>query len=158
MRSFIDQHRERFGVEPICTLLRVAPSAYWRYAARQRDPSLLSARARRDAFLIPHIQRVWLANFQVYGADKVWRQLQREGIQVARCTVERLMRRLGLRGVRRGKVVRTTFADTATPCPQDRVNRQFKADRPNQLWVSDFTYVSTWVGFVCNRPANPSIN
>ena len=148
MRSFIDQHRERFGVEPICTLLRVAPSAYWRHAARQRDPALLSIRARRDAFLIPHIQRVWQANFQVYGADKVWRQLQREGTRVARCTVERLMRQQGLRGVRRGKVVRTTFGDTAAPCPLDRVNRQFKADRPNQLWVSDFTYVSTWAGFV----------
>jgi len=148
VRAFIDQHRERFGVEPICKLLQVAPSAYWRHAARQRDPALLSARARRDAFLMPHIQRVWQANFQVYGADKVWRQLQREGIQVARCTVERLMRRLGLRGVRRGKVVRTTFGDTAAPCPLDRVNRQFKADRPNQLWVSDFTYVSTWAGFV----------
>ena len=148
MRSFIDQQRERFGVEPICKLLQVAPSAYWRHAARQRDPSLRSARARRDAFLMPHIQRVWQANFQVYGADKVWRQLQREGIQVARCTVERLMRQLGLRGVRRGKVVRTTFADTTAPCPLDRVNRQFKADRPNQLWVSDFTYVSTWAGFV----------
>jgi putative transposase len=94
MRSFIDQHRKRFGVEPICKMLRVAPSAYWRHAARQRNPALRSARARRDAFLIPHIQRVWQANFQVYGADKVWRQLQREGIQVARCTVERLMRQL----------------------------------------------------------------
>jgi transposase InsO family protein len=148
VRAFIDQHRERFGVEPICTQLQVAPSAYWRHVARQRDPALLSTRARRDAFLIPHIQRVWHANFQVYGADKIWRQLQREGIQVARCTVERLMRRLGLRGVRRGKVVRTTFGDAAAPCPLDRVNRQFKADRPNQLWVSDFTYVSTWAGFV----------
>lgn len=148
MRSFIDQHRERFGVEPICTQLQVAPSAYWRHAARQRDPALLSTRARRDTFLMPHIQRVWQANFQVYGADKVWRQLQREGIQVARCTVERLMRRLGLRGVRRGKVVRTTFGDAAAPCPLDRVNRQFKANRPNQLWVSDFTYLSTWAGFV----------
>lgn len=148
MRSFIDQHRERFGVEPICTLLRVAPSAYWRHAARQRNPALCSARARRDEFLIPHIQRIWHANFQVYGADKVWRQLQREGIEVARCTVERLMRRLGLRGVMRGKVVRTTVSDAKAPCPLDRVNRQFTADRPNQLWVSDFTYVSTWQGFV----------
>ena len=148
MRSFIDQHRERFGVEPICKLLRVAPSAYWRYAARQRNPSPHSARTRRDEFLIPHIQRVWLANFQVYGADKVWRQLQREGVEVARCTVERLMRRLGLHGVMRGKVVQTTFGDTNAPRPLDRVNRQFKADRPNQLWVSDFTYVSTWQGFV----------
>ena len=148
MRAFIGQHRERFGVEPICKLLRVAPSAYWRHAARQRDPSLRSARARRDEFLMPHIQRVWQAHFQVYGANKVWRQLQREGIQVARCTVERLMRRLGLRGAMRGKVVRTTFGDPAAPCPQDRVHRQFKADRPNQLWVSDFTYVATWAGFV----------
>ncbi len=148
MRSFIDQHRERFGVELICKLLRIAPSAYWRHAARQRDPSLRSARVRRDEFLVPHIQRVWQANFQVYGADKVWRQLQREGIEVARCTVERLMRRLGLRGIMRGKVVRTTFGDASAPCPLDRVNRQFKADRPNQLWVSDFTYVSTWQGFV----------
>lgn len=97
---------------------------------------------------MPHILRVWQANFQVYGADKVWRQLQREGIQVARCTVERLMRRLGLRGVMRGKVVRTTFGGPTAPCPLDRVNRQFEAERPNQLWVSDFTYVSTWQGFV----------
>ena len=148
MRSFIDQHRARFGVEPICKLLRVAPSAYWRHAARQHNPALRSARARRDEFLIPHIQRVWQANFQVYGADKLWRQLQREGITVARCTVERLMRHLGLRGVMRGKVVRTTFGDANAPCPLDRVNRQFKADRPNQLWVSDFTYVSTGQGFV----------
>ena len=99
MRSFIDQHRERFGVEPICKMLRVAPSTYWRHAARQRDPSLRSARGLRDEFLMPHIQRVWQVNFQVYGADKIWRQWLREGIQVARCTVERLMRRLGLRGV-----------------------------------------------------------
>jgi transposase InsO family protein len=148
VKSFIDQHRERFGVEPICKMLRIAPSAYWVHAARQRDPSLRSARARRDEYLMPHIRRVWQANFQVYGADKVWRQLQREGIQVARCTVERLMRHLGLRGVMRGKVVRTTFGDNTAPCPLDRVNRHFKADRPNQLWVSDFTYVSTWQGFV----------
>jgi len=100
---------------------------------------LCSARARRDAFLIPPIQRVWQVNFQVYGADKVWRPLQREGIEVARCTVERLMRRLGLRGAIRGKGVRTPLADAVAPCPLDRVNRQFKADRPNPLWVSDFT-------------------
>ncbi len=129
-------------------MLQVAPSAYWRHAARQRDPSLRSDRARSDEFLMPQIQRVWDANFQVYGAEKVWKQLQREGIVVARCSVERLMRRLDLQGVRRGKVVRTTFGDPAAPCPLDRVNRQFKADRPNQLWVSDFTYVSTWQGFV----------
>ena len=97
--------------------------------------------------LIPHIERVWKANLQVYGADKVWKQMNREGITVARCTVERLMKRLGLQGVRRGKTVRTTVPDRSTPCPLDRVNRQFNADRPNQLWVSDFTYVSTWQGW-----------
>ena len=128
--------------------MQVAPSGYWRHAARQRDPSLRSARAQRDEHLIPQIQRVWHANQQVYGADKVWRQLRRDNISVARCTVERLMRRLGLRGVVRGKVVRTTFGDLTAPRPLDRVNRHFKADRPNQLWVSDFTYVSTWQGFV----------
>jgi len=128
--------------------LRIAPSGYWRHVAQQRNPSLLCARAQRDAVLIPEIQRVWHTNMQVYGADKVWRQLNREGVTVARCTVERLMKRLGLEGVRRGKVVRTTIPDHAVPCPLDRVNRQFKADRPNQLWVSDFTYVSTWQGWL----------
>jgi len=97
---------------------------------------------------MPKIQQVWQANMQVYGADKVWHQMRREGVSVARCTVERLMKRLGLQGARRGKVVRTTVADKALPCPLDRVNRQFKADRPNQLWVSDFTYVSTWQGWL----------
>ena len=97
---------------------------------------------------MPHIQRVWHANMQVYGADKVWKQLNREGIAIARCTVERLMRRLGFQGVRRGKVVRTTVSDARAPCPLDRVNRVFRADRPNQLWVSDFTYVSTWQGWL----------
>lgn len=148
MRTFVDTHREAFGVEPICNVLQIGPSGYWRHAARQRDPSLLCARARRDANLIPELQRVWQANMQVYGADKVWRQMNREGITVARCTVERLMKRLGLQGVRRGKVVRTTVADPAAACPLDKVNRQFKADRPNQLWVSDFTYVSTWQGWL----------
>jgi len=105
-------------------------------------------RAQRDAQLLPQVQRVWQANHQVYGAEKVWRQLNREGVAVARCTVERLMRQLGLQGVRRGKAVRTTIADPKTPCPLDRVNRQFRAERPNQLWVSDFTYVSTWQGWV----------
>ena len=106
------------------------------------------ARAKRDDMLNPEIKRVWQANMQVYGADKVWRQLNREGHHVARCTVERLMKRQGLQGVRRGKIVRTTITDAAVPCPLDRVNRQFKADRPNQLWVSDFTYVSTWQGWL----------
>jgi putative transposase len=128
--------------------LQVAPSGYWRHAARLRDPSQRCVRAIRDDTLMPDIKRVWQANLAVYGADKVWRQLRREGTEVARCTVERLMKRLGLEGARRGKAVRTTVPDHAAPCPLDRVNRQFKADRPNQLWVSDFTYVSTWQGWL----------
>ena len=129
-------------------MLRVAPSAYWRHAVRQRHPERRSDRAKRDERLIPEIERIWNANLRVYGADKVWKQMNREAIPVARCTVERLMRRLGLRGARRGKTVRTTVADRSAPCPLDRVNRQFTADRPNQLWVSDFTYVSTWQGWL----------
>ncbi|KAI5911890.1 IS3 family transposase [Azoarcus sp. PA01] len=148
MNGFIDTHREHFGVEPICKVLQVAPSAYRRAVARRRDPALRCARARRDAMLEDHIERIWQANLQVYGARKVWRQLRREGLEVARCTVERLMRVKGLRGAMRGKVMRTTRPDPAAPCPLDRVNRQFAAQRPNQLWVSDFTYVSTWQGFV----------
>ena len=128
-------------------MLQIAPSGYRRHAAQQRTPELRCARAKKDATLLPQIHRVWQNNMQVYGADKVWHQLHREGVAVARCTVERLMRLSGLRGVRRGKVVRTTISDRAVPCPLDRVNRQFKADRPNQLWVSDFTYVSTWQGW-----------
>jgi putative transposase len=128
--------------------LQVAPSGYRRHAAQQRDPERRCARAKRDAILMPQIGRVWENNMQVYGADKVWRQLEREGITVARCTVERLMRRQGMRGVMRGKVVRTTISDSQTPCPLDKVDRQFRADRPNQLWVSDFTYVSTWQGWL----------
>ena len=129
-------------------MLQVAPSGYRRHAARLRDPGLLSARAKRDQVLEPQVERVWRANMQVYGVDKVWRQLRREGFTIARCTVERLMRRRGLRGVIRGKVVRTTIGDAKAACPLDRVNRQFKAQRPNQLWVSDFTYVSTWQGWL----------
>jgi transposase InsO family protein len=129
-------------------VLQIAPSGYRRHAAEQRNPIRRCARAQRDDALGPQIERVWRANMQVYGADKVWKQLRREGVTVARCTVERLMRKQGLRGVIRGKVVRTTISDTAAPCPLDRVNRQFKADRPNQLWVSDFTYVSTWQGWL----------
>jgi len=147
VNAYIDQHRGVHGVEPICKQLQVAPSAYRRHAARQRDPSLRSPRARRDEQLVPDIKRVWQDNLGVYGVDKVWRQLNREGIVVARCTVERLMRSQGLQGVRRGKRVRTTIADDAADRPLDRVNRQFHADRPNQLWVSDFTYVSTWQGW-----------
>jgi transposase InsO family protein len=128
--------------------LRIAPSGYRRHAAQLRDPSRRSVRAIRDERLRPEIERVSLANMQVYGADKVWKQMNRERIAVARCTVERLMKQLGLRGVMRGKRVRTTVPDAIAPRPLDRVNRQFKAARPNQLWVSDFTYVSTWQGWL----------
>jgi len=128
--------------------LQIAPSGYRRHAAQQRNPALRCDRAIRDDELTPQIQRVWQTNMQVYGADKVWRQLNREAVPVARCTIERLMKRLGLEGARRGKVVKTTIPDHALPCPLDRVNRRFKADRPNQLWVSDFTYVSTWQGWL----------
>ena len=148
MRAFVDAHRGRFGVEPICKVLQIAPSGYRRHAARRREPALSPTRAQRDALLMPKIELVWRVNLGVYGADKVWRALRREGTSVARCTVERLMRQQGLRGVVRGKVVRTTLPDATAPCPLDRVQRAFRADRPNQLWVSDFTYVSTWQGFV----------
>ena len=126
----------------------MAPSCYWRHAARQRKPKLCSARARLDQDLMAHIQRIWHANMQVYGVRKVWRQMQREGIGVARCTVQRLMRHLGLQGARRGQRVRTTVSNTADARPLDKVNRVFQAQRPNQLWVSDFTYVSTWQGWL----------
>lgn len=129
-------------------MLQVASSAYRRHAAQLRDPARRSDRARRDEQLMPHVRRVWQENHRVYGADKVWRQLNREGVMVARCTVERLMRAQGLQGVRRGKRLRTTIADEAASRPMDRVNRQFRAERPNQLWVSDFTYVSTWQGWL----------
>jgi transposase InsO family protein len=148
MRAFVDQHRDRYGVEPICKVLRIAPSGYRRHAAQARDPDLHCVRAKRDETLMTEIRRVWEGNLKVYGADKVWHQLTREGIAVARCTVERLMQRMGIQGVRRGKRVRTTVANPAIPCPLDRVKRQFKAERPNQLWVSDFTYVSTWQGWL----------
>jgi transposase InsO family protein len=148
MKAFIDEHRDASGVEPTATVLPIAPSTYRAHAARHRNSALRSARAQRDEHLSTQIRRVFDENFQVYGADKVWRQLQREGFTVARCTVERLMRRLGLQGVRRGKTVRTTWSDAATPCPADRVQRPFRADRPDALWVADFTYVSTWQGFV----------
>jgi transposase InsO family protein len=148
MIAFIDEHRAVYGVEPICRVLPIAPSTYHAHAARRVDPGKLPARARSDTVLMVEIQRVFEANFCVYGVRKVWRQLGREGILVARCTVARLMRMMGLRGVRRGKKVRTTIPDPAAACPLDRVNRQFKASRPNALWVSDFTYVATWVGFV----------
>jgi len=148
MIAFIDDHRSAYGVEPICEVLPIAPSTYHRHAARRADPSRLPARAKRDANLMPEIRRVFDENFQVYGVRKVWRQLRREGQEVARCTVERLMQTARLQGVIRGKPVRTTISDKAAPCPLDHVNRQFQAPRPNTLWVSDFTYVATWTGFV----------
>jgi len=148
MIGFIDDHRGAYGVEPICKLLPIAPSTYHAHAARRSDPARLPARARRDVVLATDIQRVFDANFGVYGVRKVWRQLGREGKKVARCTVARLMRRMGLQGVVRGREVRTTVSNPAVVCPLDRVNRQFHAPRPNALWLSDFTYVATWQGFV----------
>ena len=148
MIAFIDDHRGAHGVEPICKVLPIAPSTYRAQAARRRDPAKLPDRAKRDAALMPEIARVFEENFRVYGVRKVWRQLKREGHDQARCTVARLMRGMGLQGVIRGKPVRTTISDKAAPCPLDHVNRQFKAPRPNVLWVSDFTYVATWSGFV----------
>ena len=148
MIAFIDDQREVYGVEPICRMLRIAPSTYHARVARRADPARASPRARQDLVLMEQIRQVHAANFGVYGARKVWRQLAREGTMVARCTVERLMRRMGLRGAVRGKETRTTIADKAAPCPADKVNRQFRAPQPNVLWVSDFTYVATWQGFV----------
>lgn len=147
MTAFIDEHRATYGVEPICRELPIAPSTYYLHSARRADPARRPTRAQRDDALSPHIQRVWDENRQVYGVRKVWKQLHRERVAVARCTVARLMRRLGIAGVVRGKPMRTTAGDPARPCPRDRVNRQFKADRPDRLWVSDYTFVSTWQGF-----------
>jgi putative transposase len=148
MKMFIDEHREDYGVEPICRVLPIAPSTYRAHARRIADPSRLSDRAKRDAELRPEIRRVWDENFEVYGVRKVWRQLNREGIAVARCTVARLMGEMGLAGAVRGRAVKTTRSNPAMPCPQDRVNREFYAPAPNRLWLSDFTYVATWAGFV----------
>ena len=148
MIAFINDNRGAHGVEPICKVLPIAPSTYHERVRQRRDPSRLSARARRDLALKPEVQRVFDANFGVYGVRKVWRQMRREGFNIARCTAERLMREMGLTGVIRGKPVRTTVSNKATPCPLDQVNRQFHAPAPNRLWVSDFTYVATWAGFV----------
>jgi transposase InsO family protein len=148
MIAFVDDHRGEYGVEPICRVLRVAPSVYHAHVARRADPAEACSRVRQDLALMAQTRRVHDANFGVYGARKVWRQLGREGIAVARCTVERLMRRMGLRGAVRGKETRTTIADKASPCPADKVNRQFRAPHPNALWVADFTCVASWRGFV----------
>jgi transposase InsO family protein len=149
MVSFIDEYREEHGVEPICEVLPIAPSTYYEQKAREADPARLPKRAIRDRELREEIERVWKENFGVYGARKVWRQLRREGIGVARCTVERLMCQMGLQGAIRGKKYKTTTtSDEAAPRPLDLVQRNFQAERPNQLWVADLTYVATWMGFV----------
>lgn len=159
MIAFIDDHRDAHGrsagnalparrVEPICKVLPIALSTYRAHTACRRNPAKASARARRDATLCEKIRRVFDDNFQVYGVRKVWRQLNREGEDVARCTVVRLMRQVGLHGAVRGRSVKTTVSDRTAPCPLDKVNRQFHVLRPNALWVSDFTYVATWQGFV----------
>ena len=148
MIRFVDAYRDDHGVEPICRVLEIAPSTYHAHARRRSQPETAPPRVQRDVELMQEIGRVFDENFQVYGVRKVWRQLRREGFDVARCAVARLMKKMALQGVIRGRRVRTTVADTAAPCPLDHVNRQFKAPRPNVLWVSDFTYVATWVGFV----------
>lgn len=148
MAIFVDQHKEQYGVEPICRQIQIAPSSYYEHKARERDPDRLPDRIKRDKELESDIQRVWKNNFKVYGANKVWRQLLREGIVTARCTVERLMKKLGLQGVRRGRRCWTTITDDLLARPIDKVNRQFAAIQPNQLWVADITFVATWTGFV----------
>lgn len=146
--AFIDDHRQEYGVESICGVLPIAPSTYYSHKAREADPSLRSARAERDERLRTEIERVWESNFRVYGVRKVWRQLNREGFVVARCTVARLMSEMGLHGAVRGRRFKTTVAADAADRPLDLVERDFSAERPNQLWVSDLTYVATWRGFV----------
>ena len=148
MVSFIDDHRETYGVEPICAVLPIAPSTYYEQKSREADPDRLPARAKRDLVLRTEIDRVWRENFQVYGVRKVWRQLHRESVRVARCTIERLMREMGLQGAVRGRKFKTTVVDDTAVRPADLVERDFTATRPNQLWVADLTYVATWRGFV----------
>ncbi|WP_085980055.1 IS3 family transposase [Roseobacter sp. GAI101] len=148
MIRFINDHRADHGVEPICRVLPIAPATFYDHLAKQADPSRLSDRAKRDEELTPEIERVFEENLKVYGVRKIWHQMRREGFDIARCTVARLMKDIGIEGVIRGKKPRTTMPDKALPCPLDRVNRQFYAPAPNGLWVSDFTYVATWQGFV----------
>ncbi len=146
MVRYIDDHKDRYGVEPICRTLPIAPSTYYEEKARERDPNRRPARYHRDAALKPEIARVWNENFQVYGARKVWKQLKREGFDVARCTVARLMKDLGLQGARRGKAFKTTIPDDSAVRPADLVDRQFVATRPDQLWVADLTYGAPSLG------------
>ena len=148
MVAFIDRQRERYGVEPMCAVLPIAPATYFRHKRCQADPDQRSQRAQRDAWLTTQIQRVWDENFGVYGVRKVWRQLMRENIAIARCTVERLMQQMGLQGTVRGRTFKTTIAQDGAVRPADLVNREFVATRPNELWVADLTYVATWRGFV----------
>jgi len=148
MMTFIDGHREGYGVEPMCAVLPIAPSTYYEHKIREDDPSRLPERVQRDALLCDEIERVWEESRRLYGARKVWRQLRREGLETARCTVERLMRTLGLAGAVRGRKVRTTIPDEGAARPGDLVDRDFTATRPNQLWVADLSYVATWAGFV----------
>ena len=148
MATYIDENKDLFGVEPICNVLPIAPSTYYEHKAKQRDPTRRSDREKRDEVLKPEIERVWQENFKVYGARKVWLQLNREEIDVARCTVARLMKIIGIQGVKRGRRTITTIAGNALDRPRDAVNRDFNASRPNALWVADLTYVATWRGFV----------
>ena len=148
MVRFIDDYRAEYGVEPICKVLPIAPSTYYAHKACEADPTKRSARAQRDEKLCVEIKRVWDENYQVYGVRKLWRQLYRERIIAARCTVARLMKKLGLRGALRGRRVKTTIPVDSSDRPLDLVERHFKADRPNQLWVADLSYIATWRGFV----------
>ncbi len=148
MVTFIDSNKAKYGIEPICRQIQIVPSSYYEHKRCERDPNRLPDRIRRDMKLELEIQRVWENNFRVYGARKIWRQLIREGTRVARCTVERLMKKLGIQGIKRGKKCWTTISDDSLYRPADKVNRQFTAIRPNQLWVADITFVATWTGFV----------
>src|SRR6187402_889321 len=149
MVTFIDDHKSVYGVEPMCRVLPIAPSTYYEHARRRREPERRPARQKRDEELRGEIRRVYDEQFVVYGANKVWRQLKRESVKTARCTVERLMAEMGLRGVTRGRAFKvTTVSNDSQPRPLDLVSRQFHAERPNQLWVADITYVATWAGFV----------
>ena len=148
MVSFVDEHRDEYGVEPICEQLPIAPSTFYEHMARRANPDLRSARAKLDDALEVEVERIWEENRRAYGARKIWIQSHREGRPIARCTVERLMRKLGISGVSRGRRFKTTIPDDQADRPLDLVNREFVADRPNQLWVADLTYVSTWRGAV----------